>query len=337
MDIKELLQSLPPPDPTAPKRVWHRAQDTREQLRRQWWLFPIGLLVATAVLASIGMLPETSEREVTLMSDASDGPRAMTWSDDVEFAFEGRGSVQGPPDDIVIDWQDGTFRAEVVPGSGTGLEVRTAEASVTVTGTVFEVHRDALGTVTSVSKGEVQVVCADGWEGPVNPTTGPHTCLPMQPAMLLGRAMLLQQRGHRTGQVLEALASGLDRSGDASAVRGELLAFRMEVLADAGRYAEAISDADAYVEGQGPRSTEVTRFAGWLALSDQGCEQAMPYLEELGDDATDQDRILLSECLVADNPDRARRWMETVRFESLEDAWLSRAQTVMGRLNGGTQ
>lgn len=334
MDIKEVLSSLPPPDPQGPERVWRRKERAEEHRRRTAWVFPIGLLVASAILA-IAFQP-ASERQLELATP-SGHTEAVAWSDTVSFTFEGSGRVQGTADDLVIAWEDGTLHAQVEPGTGTGLEVRTTEASVRVVGTVFRVHRDAMGTTTTVEEGKVEVACTDGWQGLVTAESGPHVCLPTRPAMLLGRASALRDRGRDTTDVLATLDRGIELASTTSVIRGELLALRMEVLSEAGDYARAISDADAYLALDGPRSLEVTRFAAWLALSDRGCDQGLVYLEALGEQATTEDRILHAECVVADDPVRARLLLRGVDSATLEPSWADRARTVMGRIDGESQ
>lgn len=338
MDVKESLKSLPPPDPRAPGRIWRRLNQRGQARTPLRWALPLTLAVAAAAAVATVLVPQGSvpaqERSLEL-SSTTGHTEAVAWSQNVRFTFDGTGSVHGKPDDLVIDWQDGTLHAEVVPGTGTGLTVTTDEATVDVVGTVFEVHRDALGTVTTVSRGKVRVTCSDGWSGSVTPESGPQTCAPTRPAMLLGRASTLRDRGQSAGEVLSALDRGLELAPEESAIRGELLALRMEVLSDAGRYPEAIRDAEAYRALGGPRSVEVTRFAAWLALSHGGCEQGVPYLEALAEQATSEDRILLAECLVATDPHRARRLVRAVDPEGLSPTWSERADTVMGRLTGG--
>ena len=43
--------------------------------------------------------------------------------DDAAGGFDGTGTVEGTARDLVIRWNEGTLRAEVEPGTGTGLQV----------------------------------------------------------------------------------------------------------------------------------------------------------------------------------------------------------------------
>ena len=241
-----------------------------------------------------------------------------------------------------MSWEAGTLRAEVEPHTGTGLSVLTEEARVDVVGTVFSVRRDALGVTTWVERGRVAVACTEGWAGELEPDDGPHTCLPVRPALLLGRADALLDAGAPSEEVLEALDLGLERAAEGSAVMGELLARRLEVLGSTERIDEALADADAYLALGGSRAIEVRRFAGWLALAQRGCEVALPYLEPLSGAGEPQDRILLAECLVSTEPGRARALLRgaleqlTAPPEPIAPGaeWVQRAQDALSGLGG---
>ncbi len=328
MDVEEALRSLPPPDPGAPARVWSRFEDTRTAEKRTSWWVPLAGL-AVAAVAVVALVPEQNRK---MLLDSAVGDReTVAWSEHVDLTFDGTGTVEGTGRDVVVNWREGTLHAEVEPNTGTGLSVVTDEGVVRVLGTVFNVRRDALGVTTWVERGRVQVTCEDGWSGELTATSGRHTCLPTRPAMLLARATALRKEAGEADAVLEALELGLDRAPAGSPVEGELRALRMEVLADLQRPEAALADAEAYLAAEGPRAEEVRRFAAWLSLAEIGCGRALPYLEDLGDKRTAEDDILLAECIVGDNPARARHLVQGVSSSALEEFWAARARAVAQR------
>ncbi|MBX2802348.1 MAG: FecR family protein [Myxococcales bacterium] len=298
------------------------------------WMMPLALVMAAAV-ALVTLIPE-NERSMVLDAP-DDAANTLAWSEQVNLTFAGTGSVTGTSKDLVVNWQAGTLRAEVAPNTGTGLSVRTDEGSIDVVGTVFSVRRDALGVTTWVDKGRVAVSCEDGWQGEITPQMGSHTCLPVRPAMLLGRADALVEQAAPASDVLDALNRGMAAAQPGAPVVGELLALRMEVLSDAGRPDEALRDADAYLASEGPRSLEVRRFAAWLALAERGCASAMPYLERLGPSGMGADQVLLAECLITSEPSRARALLGTaLALPDLDEEWTQRALQARRILDGVT-
>ena len=338
MDVKKALKQLPDPNPAGQVRVWDRFERSRAEQRggllSGWGLragAPSLALLSTAALLVVALLPE-GERSLVL--DAAESG-TVAWSEQVDLSFSGTGSVSGTSRDLIVNWEAGTLRAEVEPNTGTGLSVVTEEAEISVVGTVFAVRRDALGVTTWVDRGKVEVRCADGPIQPLVPSDPPLTCLPTRPGMLLGRADALRDQGADAESILEALNRGIQASdGRAPEVHSELLARRMELLSAQGQVDAALEDADAYLahdEGTG-RSDEVRRFAGWLALGQRGCDRAVPYLEGLH---TPRDQILLGECLVDRQPDRARELLEAARRTDLDPEWAARATAGLRALDGG--
>jgi hypothetical protein len=104
----------------------------------------------------------------------------------------GLGAVSGTTRDLTVDWTTGDISLEVEPNAGMAVQVKTEEAQVVVTGTVFSVRRDALGTRVEVGRGRVEVRC--GEEPTVSLTAGTEqTCLPLTAVGWLRRAVALSQ------------------------------------------------------------------------------------------------------------------------------------------------
>ncbi len=329
IDVCRELQHLTPPDPTGPDRVWRRFQESRAPRRAASWWLPVLALTAAATAGLFVVWPE-STRQVTL--ETQEQATAIRWSDQVDLAFTGRGVARGTAREVVIDWEAGTLKAEVEPDSGTDLVVRTEEGDIHVVGTMFTVRRDRLGVTTTVRRGKVAVTCRDGWAGELSPETGSHTCLPVRPALLLGRADALTDGGATAQEVVDTLDRGIDAAEVGSAVHAELLARRMQGRASLADVDGALADAHAYLAtGHTGRTSEVQRFAGWLALNARGCTDAIEMLRPLavGDPEA---AVLLAECVRAGSPDEARSLLSDALDGALSDAFRARAQAALDAL-----
>ncbi|MEQ1564283.1 MAG: FecR domain-containing protein [Myxococcota bacterium] len=329
MDTRDYLRTLPEPDPAAIPRVWGRFRSTRSAARapsawRWWWLAPT-LGVAAAAAALVIGRPE-AERSVALTEGSA------AFSDTVQLEVEGRGVIRGTSRDAVITWDAGALTAEVTPNTGTRLSIVTEEATVRVIGTVLSVERDALGVTVGVEHGRVEVQCADGWSGILTDGDPHHTCLPVRPGALLGRADLLHERGAPAAVVLDSVDLGLARAELGSAIEGELLARRIELRADAGSLEGVLSDVDRYLAVAGrPREADVRRIAARLVLP-TGCDRALPYLRPLGRSGTAEDRVVLASCLAASSPAEARQLaLDALRStEPVDPAWRAWAESFVG-------
>ncbi|MEZ4237945.1 MAG: hypothetical protein R3F59_17730 [Myxococcota bacterium] len=301
MDVRELLQRLPEPDPAGVDRVWARYRSGRRPAPRvPLWAPVIAIAAAAAALLVVNARTEPS-RSLAL-GPGADAEGQLAWSQQVHLTLDGRGTATGTGHDLRIDWESGTIGVEVVPHSGTEVSVVTEEGTVHVVGTVFEVERDALGVTTRVSRGKVEVACRDGWSGALTPGER-HTCTPLRPAGLLGRADALADSGAPSGEVLDALDRGLAQVEPGAPVGGELLARRIRVRAEAGDAEGALADADRYLaEGHGSRRLEVLATAGRVALGQGGCGAALRWLEPLRREGTPEDRVILASCLVERDP-----------------------------------
>jgi hypothetical protein len=117
------------------------------------------------------------------------------------------------------------------------------------------------------------------------------TCLPTTAPGLLARADALAARGAGPAEILAAVDAGIPIA--AEPFLGELRARRAQVLLQAGRPAEALDEARAYLKVGGPRRVEVLKLAASAAAATGGCEAALPWLqdlEELGE--ADPDALL---------------------------------------------
>ncbi len=337
MDIRDELTKLPDPDPAGVDRVWQRYEDARRRRRPAAWMWAgavglalVGAAAAVAIAPLLWNTPATTDRTMTF--DAT-SPPSRVWSEQVSLDADGRGVAMGTDRNVEIDWESGTLTAHVVPNSGTKLAVVTDEARVEVVGTVFSVTRDRLGVSTRVERGEVAVTCADGWAGSVTPQTGPHTCLPVRPALLLQRADALDEQGADDDAVLDALDRGLAVASEGSIVASELFARRMQVHLDAGRLDAAVSDGRASLQSDTSRAVEIRTNLGRTLLTVRGCAAARPWLEALGSEGSPIDRVLLAECLATTEPDRASELLRGALDDpALDETMHMRAQRTLDAL-----
>lgn len=327
-ELRDRLEALPEPDPAAIDRMWVRFLTTqaleprRRRRRRIAGAMTVVALAATAVLWFTA--PEPPRR---MDLGVAVTPEHHEWSPEIRLEALGEGAVSGVSRDATIQWSSGTVRVEVEPHTGTQLTVVTKEAHVRVVGTRFDVQRDGLGSTITVDHGRVAVQCGDGWHGDL--TAGQHhTCLPLTPAELLGRATALLDDG-RGDEVSATLDRGLALAD--GPVRGELLARRMRLRASEGDVDGALADATAYLASPSGRDDEVRRFAGWLALEHRGCAAATSWLVELHAAGSVTETVLLAECLAESEPERARQMLVQVR-PALQGDWQDRADAALERV-----
>jgi hypothetical protein len=121
-------------------------------------------------------------------------------------------------------------------------------------------------------------------------------CLPVSAAALLGRARALQEQGAPAEDVIEALDLALAESKGAGPLHAEILSLRVESFLQVGRHREALDAAEAYLMlGAGPRTHEIRRIAARLALSERGCDAAVPHLVAITS-PTEAERAELARC-----------------------------------------
>ncbi|MBN1335125.1 MAG: FecR domain-containing protein [Deltaproteobacteria bacterium] len=183
----------------------------------------------------------------------------------VNVLVRGEGAIAGTEHHPRLRWDKGRMRIEVDPALDLDLVVVTREARAQVTGTVFSVVRDALGTHVSVSRGSVETTCLRGGEVFALTASEARTCLPTDAPGMLGRARALEDRQAPWQDVLDAAEAGLAQDRRPSTTRSELLVIRLEALLGLGRRAEALEAARAYLEsGVDVRRADVERIAAGL-------------------------------------------------------------------------
>jgi len=224
-----------------------------------------GLALATAVAAATLLLwlrPGEPE-PLDIVLDAPEPVREIPLPG-LELAYEGLGHVGGDTRSARLSWEQGRVSVHLEPGSMEQLELRTREAIVTVLGTRFEVRRDAMGTHVSVTEGQVEVRCAS--TGVVHLGVGEHQlCEPVSGPALLGMARALQQRGAAPERIIAALDRAEAAAARGSALRGELIVVRLELLVAEGRLEEALVVAQRYLAaGHGARAEEIANLVGAL-------------------------------------------------------------------------
>ena len=224
--LRRRLLQRPPPPPVEPTRWLHR-----------WLLGPA--LVATTL--AFVLLRATPDAPPTRLAAAE--PSDLIVSQDLSLDFEGQGQLGGSERAPRIAWSHGRLRASVTPQQGIDLRVTTQEAEVRVVGTVFTVHRDALGTRVTVERGKVEVRCVDGRRVFVLPGDIVW-CEPGTAAGYLARARTLQRDGRSLASILAAVSAGSELRGPTS-VQVELRWVRAEALRQHGRRAAALRVAAA--------------------------------------------------------------------------------------------
>jgi len=316
----------------------------RQQRGRSWapWAFSAGVALAAAA-ALLLLLPDATLREgppepVATMAPEVPATLAVSSStelpmelsspelpddravgEDVRLVYQGVGRVTGTERAPRIAWSSGQIDVAVEPGRELDVRLETDEAAVRVTGTRFEVLRDALGTRVSVTRGSVATRCLHGVEGHPDDreeralNSGESLrCLPGREARWLARALALGDRGAGPEQVLQAALAGLDSAGPDSDYRGELVWVRVQSLEALGRKQEALIVASACLQGpsgclgrDSSRAPDLHRTAARLAFEAGGCEAASPHLEALESAGTAMDRFALARCLEISDPARA--------------------------------
>jgi len=215
----------------------------------------LAAILAVVLHVALGpVLPGPDADPLRLVSE--DGWQTLAPTRHVALDYQGKGAIRGTAEAPRLEWTSGTVRAEVEPGRGIELQVRTPEATVQVIGTVFEVERGAPGTTVSVARGRVKVECDLGTSALLQRGQR-HTCLPTTAAGLLGRARHLQRSGAPPAETLTAIELGLGRPGN-DAVHFELRYVKVLVLAESGRRKAALRQASALLaRGAGHRTDEL--------------------------------------------------------------------------------
>ncbi len=186
----------------------------------------------------------------------------------LELDYQGLGHLEGSQRAATIRWEQGRVQVQLEsPGQ---LVLRTREALVRVTGTLFEVQRDAFGTQVQVSQGSVQVECATSQRHEL--AAGERaSCEPVSGPALLGMARRLQREGAPAARVLAVVARAEALPALDEPLRGELCVVRLEVLLAAERFDEALATARAYLEaGHQARAQEIELLL--LALQERASQ-----------------------------------------------------------------
>ena len=320
IDLKTLLAQLPAPSPHAAQRIRNRLLlgPDRSQARPRLW-------IAGAVAASLLLVWRFSDRSVsetgtdpgivtvqetpvasleagTVQTEAEAAPMALAMdlvnSEALDFTpvpgltlqVQGTGRLEGSHASPTVQWTSGVLDLEVDPEADLEVSVHTSDGRVTVLGTVFRVERSPLGTAVNLHRGTVQIDCADGMTHSLV-GEGSAVCLPATGPGMLGRAHALH--GDSIA-VLGALERGHRLASD-PAIVAELWALQVETLGDLERNSEALEAARSYLEIGGPRELEISRTAAVLALLEEDCPGAIPFLERIAPTQPDAARYL-DEC-----------------------------------------
>jgi ferric-dicitrate binding protein FerR (iron transport regulator) len=256
---REAFALLVQPRPDAVERVTRRVLARHARPRRDVRPWVAGALLAAALLLLVlRPAPPDGALDVPL---ASVTPVERTLTAEVALEFQGSGEATGTRRAPRIRWEAGTVSLDVRPNAGVELTVETPEGRVEVRGTSFSVTRDDLGTHVAVTRGSVAVVCLDG-RSTLLGAGDDVVCEPVRAMGMLSRAHALRDGGAAAPAILAAIDRGLGLATPGEPARLELLALRLDVLVAAGRDAEALAAAEAYLaEGDGPRHDEVVAWA----------------------------------------------------------------------------
>jgi len=267
---QDLLSRLPPVTGAEERALLARVRVPRGmRLHRGRALALASVTVSVVALVGLGIglaRPEDPPLSVELRSE-SHWTRTRP-ARGVEVMVQGEGAVSGSERHPRLRWDEGRVEVEVDPGSGVDLVVVTREARARVTGTVFGVSRDLLGTHVTVSRGSVETTCLRSGATNVLTASESRTCLPTTASGMLGRARALQDQGAPWQDVLDAATAGLAQDSGGGTVRSELEVLRLEALVEVGRPAEAREAARAYLaSGSVTRLADVERIAAQLESS----------------------------------------------------------------------
>ncbi len=315
--VREILAHAPSARPGAEGRVLHRlAARLRHPAvphSRVRPVFAVALATAALVMWAVRAVPLPLAGSLSAPEWKTANPTAQ-----VALNFQGEGTLGGTNAAPDIDWRAGTLKVEVEPNKGIKLAVKTREAVVRVVGTGFSVDRGALGTTVEVTHGRVSVECAapaGGTGESVMLGAGErHVCLPTTPAALLGRARALSASHASPADVLATVDRGLTASPTGS-VREELQVARMESLAAAGRWDDALSTATSALAGVEAepgvtgRAADILHLRAGYALRAKGCAAAAPGLAALSNAgmASAPELVSLADCYAPSQPERARQ------------------------------
>jgi ferric-dicitrate binding protein FerR (iron transport regulator) len=258
-----LVQPRPHAAERVTRRVMARVLAGRAP-RRVRAVVPRALAVATLLVASFLFFGVRSGERALAVPLASATPIDRNLTPEVDLSFQGTGEASGTRLAPRIRWDAGTLALDVEPNAGIALTVETPDGRAEVRGTTFSVTRDDFGTSVTVVHGSVAVTCLDGRAGLLGAGAS-LVCEPVRAAGMLSRAHALRDAGADPATLLAAIDRGLSLVSPGDATRAELLALRLDVLVGAGRNAEALAAAEAYLaEGHGPRTADVTAWANTL-------------------------------------------------------------------------
>ncbi len=245
------------------------------------WASRLPWVMVGGLAAALSLLVVWPAEPAPLDQSLSTSAMAQEVVPGVLLTANGLGRLDGTATAPVITWASGQVAVSVEPGAGLDVRVQTDEAEVHVVGTEFSVVRDGLGTTTSVSRGKVEVRCANEDSPTIITASESRACWPTTAAGLLGRARHLQGQSAPSDTILPTVERGLALS-DSDAVYTELSALNVELLYTAGRVPDAIAAARAHLQNPSAgRRVDVARLGAALAYSLEGCTGAMPFLADL--------------------------------------------------------
>ncbi len=310
VEVGRMLGVLPGSDPLAERRILGRVAGRRRRWRFATLVAPLaGGLAAAAALALWLLRPEPPPGYDQILDSPAEWRHEQP-TDALTVSYQGTGRLVGGRHVADVEWQVGTLQLSLSPEADVDLTVHTAEARVHVSGTRFEVTRDARGTRVSVIEGRVEAACT-GSDAAVLVAGAELSCLPGTAPGLLGRARTLAAEGRPPAEVLVAAEAGLALTRDPVVVE-ELRLVRLQALIAADRRAEALAAARAGAGVAGHRRTDFMHAEARLAWDEEGCAGAAPTLRELAaanliDDAERERLAWCERALDASRPEAHER------------------------------
>jgi len=254
---------------------------------RRRLVLPVGASVVALAAGALLMVQPTPPPEAVSLVATWDGDVSGVVSSPVEglaLTIDGRGQLGGSSRHPEVRWSKGRIGISVEPGALDGFTVETQEARVDVTGTAFEVSRDAYGTRVTVSRGSVDVRCGQDQDTVQAMTADlePIVCLPTTAGGLLGRAQAQFDAKAPAQDIADTLTQAR-RQQPSDMLTVEILATLALTWQRAGETERAWTlTHEALSKASGFRHDDLRRLALDLALDREDCAGAAVFIDSVG-------------------------------------------------------
>lgn len=262
---KALLRQLAPPSAAQLSALRARLDASAiRRSQRRWTRRLVGgtLAAACALLVWLAVEPVPPPPPPAVSGvRLLDGVDTVAPVADVSIAYGGSGAAAWDGKTVRIDWEVGEITSEVTPEQDIDLSVHTREGIVKVVGTRFTVLRDASGSHVSVSHGTVWVACDGGDDATI--TAGQRwTCPPVSAGQWLFNVDQLVAAQAPAEDVQASIDRGLRYTAEGEAIRGELLARKVQLALQRDDLSTASAVARQYLdEGYRVRAAQLRPVA----------------------------------------------------------------------------